>query len=127
MADTACPLVTDMLKRLLLCARTQSKELRVKIAMCLGELGAIDPERLDLDVSSELHVRTRYTLESIVRSMTYVLTLLPCFLQRFVSKPLEYEDEDEMAFQLISTYLLSAFRAARDTRGQDRAAFAIQV
>ena len=43
------------------------------------------------------------------------------------NKPLEYEEDDEMAFQLISSHLLPAFRAARDTRGQDRAAFAIQV
>ncbi|ELR24298.1 FRAP-related family protein, partial [Acanthamoeba castellanii str. Neff] len=73
--------------------------------MCLGEMGAIDPGRLELDVKSELHrlVGTSNT-----------------------NKPLEYEEDDEMAFQLISSHLLPAFRAARDTRGQDRAAFAIQ-
>jgi serine/threonine-protein kinase ATR len=42
------------------------------------------------------------------------------------SKTLEFEEEDAMPYQLISAYLLPAFRAARDTRGQDRAAFAIQ-
>jgi hypothetical protein len=62
-------------------------------------------------------------------------TLTPLLLlgngQRLVgtnnTKPLEYEEDDEMAYQLISAHLLPAFRAARDTRGQDRAAFAIQV
>lgn len=56
MADAVSSLVVDLMKGLMLCARTTSKELRVKIAFCLGELGAIDPERLDLDVKSELHV-----------------------------------------------------------------------
>jgi len=43
------------------------------------------------------------------------------------SKVLEYGETDELAYQLLSRYLLPTYRAAKDIRGQDRAAFAIQV
>jgi len=56
MAERIHPVVIKLFKALLLCSQTQSKELRIKLAACLGDLGAIDPGRLDLDVKSKLHV-----------------------------------------------------------------------
>lgn len=61
------------------------------------------------------------------RCLGEITAIDPGRLDITMKPPLRSElKPDEMACQLIDEYLVPAFRAATDTRGQDRAAYAIQ-
>ncbi|KAL6048043.1 Serine/threonine-protein kinase ATR [Balamuthia mandrillaris] len=91
------PVLCSLLKCLITIGSGSTRlGLKAKAGQCLGELGAIDPGRLDLALMKP--------------------ACLPCL----------DKDDNDLAFELINDYLVPVFRAANHTRKQDRAAFAIQ-
>ncbi len=104
MGEAVPLLISRIMRVLFVCARDSSREQKVRVARCLGELGAIDPGRVDLDLRTEA--------------------------PRAAPEQKELIDgeglEDDLPFYLVLNYLVPALRATRDTRGQDRAAYAIQ-
>ncbi|XP_059175094.1 serine/threonine-protein kinase ATR-like isoform X2 [Physella acuta] len=97
-SETAEPLLSQLVSALLIGCRETDSHTQLLYGQCLGELGAIDPGRLDL-ISQHPESKSLQFCASIV--------------------------EDKFAFGLINI-VVKAFLAATEPRIQDCAAFALQ-
>ncbi|RMX47129.1 hypothetical protein pdam_00018677 [Pocillopora damicornis] len=96
--ETVDPIIPQLISVLMSSCRVTDAEVKILVAECLGELGAVDPGRLDKLTHDPVDEQTVF--ES------------GC-------------DDKEFAVELINK-LVQAFLAAHDTRAQDCSAYAIQ-
>ncbi|XP_033108232.1 serine/threonine-protein kinase ATR-like isoform X2 [Anneissia japonica] len=96
--ETVDPIVSELVSVMLSGCRDSDKTTRSLYGECLGELGAIDPGRLDLNIDRKKGRSSKFEADV---------------------------NDNNFAFKLISE-LARAFLAAEDTRAQDCSAYAIQ-
>lgn len=95
------------------CAAEDDKDARMSLATCLGEIGAIDGNRLGTINVGDHQKQDRVCLGE--QSRSWQLTQPP-----WKSRPTRYE------LQLVTKHLVGALRAAPDSTDLDRIAFTIQ-
>ena len=96
LSDTIDPIISDLMKHLLIGSREQTQLSKTKLYYAEC-LGELSAiDPGRLDIHTRLEIK------------------------------IEEKEDYQMAFELISEYLVKAIRASRDTKAQDRAAYAIQ-
>ncbi|XP_064394848.1 serine/threonine-protein kinase ATR-like [Halichondria panicea] len=62
-SDTVDPIITEIIRTMLLSLRGADVELREQYGKCFGELGAIDPGKLDIPIARETRVVKYYEVD----------------------------------------------------------------
>ena len=118
-SDIASSLISTLMHSLLArCVHETDLISRQKVSICLGELGAVDPLFLGVDVSSKLSDRANATEGDISVNESYHSWRL--------NQPPWTSFEYKYELVLISNQLVVALKAAPTTQDQHKVAFAIQ-
>lgn len=124
--------ISSLLRVARKCAKVRDDSLKVACASCVGELGAIDPTRLqsamlltngntkirDSAAHNEMYANAAGMPANKIGSFKTNAASLP-------SPPWE-EDANRLMARIICIFLVPALREGADTKGQDSAAYAIQ-
>lgn len=130
--------VVDVLAALLRTAFKSAKvtddSLKLACAACIGELGALDPTRLqstalltDGSTSNsglKARVANPFPKDSVEKDIGHSNVGVTYAMQ--IPPPPWEQDRDHLAARIIRDYLVPALREGMDNQGQDSAAYAIQ-
>lgn len=119
------PVISSLVSVLLKGCQDSSPEARLLCGECLGELGAVDPGRLDLSRTDTNGDRNTFVVNGRTRAHQQDVRegWRPDFLVHFQSGV----DDPNFAYDLLAELTRTFLAYADDVRAQDSAAYAIQV